>query len=68
MKAFPWQNAMAFGLGTLRLSPEQFWAMTPRELEAAFVAINQTGERVDPMNRRDFDRLMSAFPDKEKQI
>jgi hypothetical protein len=31
---FPWDEAMAFGLGRLRLSPHSFWAMTPRELAA----------------------------------
>ena len=34
-EAFPWCAAMRFGLGTLRLSPRDFWAMTPRELAAA---------------------------------
>ena len=32
---FPWQAAMRFGLGELRLAPRDFWAMTPRELAAA---------------------------------
>ncbi len=30
MKPFPWREAIGFGLGVLRLSPAQFWAMTPR--------------------------------------
>jgi Phage tail assembly chaperone protein, TAC len=29
---FPWKQAIGFGLGVLKLSPEQFWRMTPREL------------------------------------
>lgn len=32
---FPWRHAMAFGLGVLKLSPAEFWAMTPSELDAA---------------------------------
>lgn len=30
MKPFPWHEAMGFGLGVLRLAPDQFWRMTPR--------------------------------------
>ncbi len=32
MTPFPWKQAIGFGLGVLRLPPEQFWRMTPREL------------------------------------
>ena len=32
MTPFPWKQAIGFGLGVLRLSPDQFWRMTPREL------------------------------------
>jgi uncharacterized phage protein (TIGR02216 family) len=32
MQPFPWKQAIGFGLGQLRLPPEQFWRMTPREL------------------------------------
>ena len=35
---FPWDAAMASGLGALRLAPGGFWAMTPRELDAACAA------------------------------
>jgi hypothetical protein len=27
---FAWHDAIGFGLGVLRLSPESFWRMTPR--------------------------------------
>ena len=40
---------MGFGLGVLRLSPEQFWRMTPRELACAIEAA--TG-RTAPLDRR----------------
>lgn len=38
MTPFPWKQAMGFGFGVLRLAPEQFWRMTPRELAYAIEA------------------------------
>ena len=32
---FPWDNVMAAAFGLLRLSPDAFWSMTPREFERA---------------------------------
>jgi uncharacterized phage protein (TIGR02216 family) len=29
---FPWEEAMALGLNRLRLTPDLFWSLTPREL------------------------------------
>lgn len=55
---------MRFGFGVLRLGPEAFWAMTPRELALAFEAFSpRTGSAP---GRAALDRLMGAFPDKEK--
>ncbi|WP_323014411.1 rcc01693 family protein [Devosia sp.] len=61
MKPFPWNAAMRFGLGVLRLPPRDFWAMTPRELASAWSAL--VGERAGPMGRRELDELMERFPD-----
>lgn len=61
MKPFPWAQAIGFGLGVLRLSPKDFWAMTPRELALAIAAMR--GPANDPMDRASLDQLMSAFPD-----
>ena len=47
---------MAFGLGTLRLPPEQFWRLTPHELSAL-------AGRVDPPRRAALDALMNKYPD-----
>ncbi|MCO5129843.1 MAG: phage tail assembly chaperone [Xanthobacteraceae bacterium] len=58
---FPWRAAMGFGLGVLRLSPDDFWRMTPRELAAAVAAVR--GPRAAPLARGDLDRLMRSFPD-----
>ena len=35
MSGFGWDQAMALGFGLLHLPPDRFWAMTPRELNAA---------------------------------
>ena len=43
MKPFPWHEAMGFGLGVLRLAPDQFWRMTPRELACAVAAVREDG-------------------------
>lgn len=59
---FPWRAAMGFGLGVLRLSPDAFWRMTPRELAAAIAAVR--GPLATPPARADLDRLMQAFPDR----
>lgn len=63
---FPWAEAMGFGLGVLRLAPDAFWAMTPRELAAA---IRSAGGRAaaTPLARRELDRLMQAFPDTRQE-
>jgi uncharacterized phage protein (TIGR02216 family) len=53
---------MEAGLGTLRLAPSVFWAMTPRELEAALRGA--FGVRAaHPMSRGELAALMAAYPD-----
>jgi uncharacterized phage protein (TIGR02216 family) len=52
---------MGFGLGVLRLSPEAFWRMTPRELAAAMEAV--FGPRSAPLDRAAFTALRARFPD-----
>jgi uncharacterized phage protein (TIGR02216 family) len=61
VRAFPWKDAMGFGLGVLRLAPDAFWRMTPRELAAAWGAV--VGERPGPLDRSGLDILMERFPD-----
>jgi uncharacterized phage protein (TIGR02216 family) len=60
-KPFPWREAMAVGLGVLRLTPEQFWRMTPRELAAALRGLYGAIEL--PLDRAAFDALRARFPD-----
>ena len=58
---FPWERAMGFGLGVLRLAPEHFWRMTPRELARAIEAV--TGRGGAPLDRTALDDLMTRYPD-----
>jgi len=60
MPPFPWREAIGFGLGVLRLSPREFWAMTPRELAYAIEAVRG---RAAPLERAAFDDLMRRYPD-----
>jgi uncharacterized phage protein (TIGR02216 family) len=53
---------MGFGFGVLRLSPQQFWAMTPRELAAAYQGMTGRSSE-NTISRGTFLDLMSAFPD-----
>jgi uncharacterized phage protein (TIGR02216 family) len=57
---FPWKAAIGFGLGVLRLAPEQFWRMTPRELA---YAIEAATARAAPLDRKALKILMERFPD-----
>jgi uncharacterized phage protein (TIGR02216 family) len=53
---------IGFGLGVLRLSPDAFWRMTPRELSCAIAAV--TGVTGGAIARVDFEGLMRIFPDR----
>jgi uncharacterized phage protein (TIGR02216 family) len=52
---------MAAGLGLLRLSPQQFWSMTPRELSAALRGLGVVSR--SPLRRNELAGLMARFPD-----
>ncbi|GLK67908.1 rcc01693 family protein [Hansschlegelia plantiphila] len=57
---------MGFGLGVLRLAPDAFWRMTPREIAAAASGLHGGGGgRSGALKRADFERLMARFPDRE---
>jgi len=60
MRPFPWKQAIGFGLGVLKLAPEQFWRMTPRELACAIEAVEG---RAAPLDRAAFAELMRRYPD-----
>ena len=56
---------MAIGFGLLRLSPQAFWAMTPREFERA--ASPYTAGRASRPDRRGLAALMNQFPDERTE-
>ena len=61
---FPWAQALAIGLGVLRLSPDQFWRMTPREFAAALRGLY--GEPQAPLDRKALEALAERYPDRRK--
>ena len=63
MTPFPWEAAMQVGFGVLKLSPDAFWRMTPRELVAAMTAL-RGGTRAT-IDRARLDEMMRRFPDRE---
>lgn len=58
-RGIAWPELMALGLGRLRLAPEAFWAMTPRE----FAAAAGVGAPRGRCRRADLLRLLARFPD-----
>lgn len=52
---------MATAFGLLRLSPKDFWSMTPREMERAMSALG--GDRRLAPARSDLADLIKRFPD-----
>lgn len=52
---------MAFGFGRLRLAPDHFWRMTPRELAVAMEAM--LGPARAPLDRPTLAGLMARYPD-----
>lgn len=54
---------IAFGLGTLRLSPDAFWAMSLPELRAAARGMRGEFSATDPLGRQALAALIRQFPD-----
>jgi uncharacterized phage protein (TIGR02216 family) len=53
------------GLGLLRLSPRDFWAMTPIEFAAA-VGLSRRASALPP-TRAELSQLMREFPDEMRR-
>ena len=52
---------MAAGFGVLRLAPDDFWRMTPRELAAALGGL--AGGTSAPLAPAELHDLMRRYPD-----
>lgn len=52
---------MAFGFAVMRLSPAEFWVMTPKELAAAMRAFGHGAHA--PPGRAEMEKMMNAYPD-----
>jgi uncharacterized phage protein (TIGR02216 family) len=53
---------MAFGLGVLRWSPQEFWRATPRELVTAAQGL-RGGPPAEAPRASELSALMRMFPD-----
>ncbi len=54
-----WAGMMRLGLAELRLTPAEFWALTPAEL----LVVSGRGARIAPMGRERFEALAARYPD-----
>ena len=61
MTRFDWPALMRLGLGQLRLTPNQFWALTPAELALMSGLDGQAA-----MDRAGLSELMAKYPDKKE--
>ena len=59
---FDWPGLMRAGMLGLKLTPAQFWALTPAEL---LLMLGLDGSR-PPMARARLEELAAAYPDKGK--
>ena len=58
-----WAGLMQAGLHGLRLTPDQFWRLTPAELA---LMLGQTATQ-RPLGRTALEELIRAFPDGPKR-
>lgn len=63
MTDLDWPGLMRAGLSGLRLTPREFWALTPAELQ---MMLGQAGGDA-PMGRSRLDALLKDFPDMPKE-
>ncbi|MDR9393572.1 rcc01693 family protein [Roseovarius sp. SYSU LYC5161] len=57
---FDWPSLMRAGMQGLRLTPREFWALTPAELRVML----GHGRGSAPLARQRLDELLQAYPDK----
>ncbi|MBA85098.1 rcc01693 family protein [Thalassobius sp. S69A] len=64
MTGFDWPALMRAGLYGLGLQPEQFWRLTPAELQILLGA----GTGHAPLGRARLDELLAAYPDRNGEL
>ena len=62
-----WGELMRVGLGLLRLPPDVFWGMTPRELGHALEGAGLASPGISALRRDDLVQLIARFPDLEEE-
>ena len=63
MTGFDWPVLMRAGMRGLGLRPEEFWALTPAELQ---LLLGESSGAA-PMGRARLDELLAAYPDRIKE-
>jgi len=59
MTGIDWPGLMRAGIGQLRLTPAQFWRLSPVELQIML----GTGAAIAPLTRARLEELAAAYPD-----
>ncbi|MEQ1650525.1 MAG: rcc01693 family protein, partial [Hyphomicrobiaceae bacterium] len=67
-RPFPWSEVMAAGLGQLRLAPNTFWSMTPKELDAALRGHFGIPSHTTPLSYATLSSLMHRYPDRDVEV
>lgn len=62
MNGIDWPSLMRAGLEGLRLTPDQFWRLTPAELR---LMLGQAAGQ-SPLGRSGLEALMAAWPDRRE--
>lgn len=60
MSQFDWPGLLRLGLGSLKLRPDEFWALTPVEL-LLMLGAEPGGDA--PLGRARLEELVREFPD-----
>ena len=63
MSDVAWGELLRLGLSEMRLSPDVFWGLTPREL---MLMSGHDGQGARVLDRQAMENLMAQFPDDVK--
>ncbi len=62
-RRFPFEAALGLGIAHLRLSPDAFWSLAPRELLCALRCAPGQRALIEAPARGALEALMARFPD-----